>query len=94
MSLDTSLELLKCCLNKERHIVEEPIQVCECGANACKKCIQKTSEILKCLICNEEHDRNHLLNRPINKSSEFLIEIYSEKMIEQLDAKIETLKGT
>jgi hypothetical protein len=92
MSLDTTLRLLKCCLNKE-HIVEEPIQICECGANACKKCIKNASETLNCLNCKQEHDRSSLLNRPINKSSEYLIEIHSDKIIELLDSKIETLKG-
>ena len=94
MLLDEILRELTCCLNKDQHIVEEPIQICECGANACKNClIQTISESINCTICNRVHDKNSLLKWPVSKASKRLIEAYSEEIIKNLDSKIRALKG-
>jgi hypothetical protein len=84
------LNQIKCCLNNDGHIVNEPILL-NCGANACKKCvIDSTDDILRCFNCNYSHDKNDLLNAPINKLAESVIHVHSNDLVQYLNESLES----
>jgi hypothetical protein len=95
---ETILNQIKCCLNNDGHIVNESILV-QCGAYACKKCIfdSTINTKLRCLSCNGSHERNDLLNAPINKMVDSVIELFSNDLIQYLNESLESsvacLKG-
>jgi hypothetical protein len=91
------LNQIKCCLNNDGHILNEPILL-NCGANACKQCVfDSTDLILRCLSCNSSHEKNDLLNEPINKIVESVIKLFSNDLIkylnESLESSVACLKG-
>jgi hypothetical protein len=91
------LNQIKCCLNNDGHIVNESILV-QCGANACKKCIfDSTNTTLRCFSCNGSHEKNDLLNAPINKMVKSVIHVFSNDLIHYLNGSLESsvacLKG-
>jgi hypothetical protein len=91
------LNQIKCCLNNNDHFINEPILL-ECGANACKKCVfDSTNSTLRCYSCNGSHERNDLLNAPINKMVVSVIELFSNDLIQNLNESLESsvacLKG-
>jgi hypothetical protein len=91
------LNKIKCSLNNDGHIVNEPILL-DCGANACKKCIfDSTNTTLRCYSCNGSHEKNDLLKASINKLAESVIHVYSNDLIhylnESLESSVACLKG-
>ena len=91
------LHQMKCCLNNDDHIVNEPILL-TCGSNACQKCIQESkNEILPCFGCNQNHRKKDYSNATINKIVQILINSFLSDLLSDLNRKIkninEDLKG-
>ncbi len=88
------LKSLKCCLSgDESHIFHEPILL-KCGGNACKKCVIDSTDLkIKCFGCNSEHAKKDLLDKPINKALESVIQFFLNDLFIDLNMKLESITG-
>jgi hypothetical protein len=91
------LKQIKCCLYDDGHIVNEPVLL-KCGANACKKCVSDSiGGMIKCYFCNDQHEKNDLLNAPNNKMAEYGVQSFLDDLFKDLNNKLESttvlLKG-
>jgi hypothetical protein len=90
---ETILNQIKCCLNDDGHIVNEPILL-SCGANACKKCVcDSASTMIHCFSCNINHVKIDLLNAPNNKIVDSFIHLFLNDLFKDLNAKLESIAG-
>lgn len=67
--LKTKKNQIKCCLNNDCYIVQEPVLL-KRGYNAFKKCFSDpdVSTVSKCFNCHSIHDKTELLNATNNKA--------------------------
>jgi hypothetical protein len=95
------LNQIKCCLNEDGHIVHEPVLL-KCGYNACRKCCSDpvvSTEFLpelfliKCFSCHKSHDKNELLTSPNNKEPYLIVQTYLNDLYQDLNLKVESIKG-
>ena len=94
---ETLFNQMRCCLYDDGHVVDEPLLL-KCGFQACKKCIiDPTVTTIKCFGCNGEHEKNDLLNSPINKFVEPFIQLFLPDLFQDLRTKLHStanlLKG-
>jgi hypothetical protein len=91
------LKQIKCCLYDDGHIVNEPVLL-KCSANACKKCVSDSIDgMIKCFFCNDQHEKNYLLNAPNNNMVEYVVQPFLDELFQDLNKKLESttvlLKG-
>ncbi len=91
------LKQIKFSLYDDGHIVNEPVLL-KCGANACKKCVSDSiGGMIKCFVCNDQHEKNDWLNAPNNKMVEYVITLFLDDLFQDLNNKLESttvlLKG-
>jgi hypothetical protein len=91
---DSILNQIKCCLNNEIfHIVNDPV-VLKCGANACKACINaSTDTMIRCFGCNGEHTKVDSLNMPKNILVESVIRFFLNDLLIDLNDSIDNITG-
>ena len=84
------LKGLKCCLSQDGHYVYEPISL-ECGANACKKCIDNVSNAnkMKCQNCLQIHQNRNYSNFGVNIMVKNIMNLFLNDLIEELGSKLE-----
>ena len=59
MISDGSYEELVCALSNDKHYLNQPILLTDCGHAACRNCLPKEiTENAKCKICNQKINRN------------------------------------
>ena len=84
------LNQMKCCLSNDGHIVIEPVLL-TCGANACKQCVNLSSEeMMKCFSCNEKHAKKNFLNSSINTFVETSVKSFLAELFQDLNFKLNT----
>jgi hypothetical protein len=87
------LNSLKCCLDKNGHIIIDPV-VFKCKGSACKKCVEEIrNDDVECLSCNEKHLKRHLLDAPGNIIAETLVKTYLNDLFEYIENKLKLLRG-
>ena len=87
---DGTYEELECALSFNKHFVNEPILLSNCGHCVCKRCLphpKDTDESIKCKICSEVTDIKLICDKecvPVKKNLlrnvGNLLEIIDEKM--------------
>ena len=89
---ETILTQMKCCLTQDYHVAIEPILL-KCGANACKDCINSsTDEALICFSCHEKHEKKCFQDAPVNKMAESVVQFFLKDLFKDLDEKILNFK--
>ena len=83
------LNQLKCCAFNDGHIAIEPVLV-KCGAYICKECI-KTASVINCYNCNDTHETKDLINSPIIKLSESMVQYYLNDLLEYAKKTMKTI---
>ena len=84
MISDGSYEELVCGLSNDKHYLNKPIVLTDCGHAACRNCLPKETENAKCKICNQKINRN-LENDKIP----LVFNLYLKNSIENLTNVIE-----
>lgn len=84
------INMLKCCLYDDEHIVKEPVLL-KCGGNACKLCIQGVvKNEVSCYFCGQIHSYDDLKNLHLNPQVSTLIEkTFLNDLISILNNKFE-----
>jgi hypothetical protein len=87
------LNQIKCCLNKDSHIVHEPVLL-KCGFNACKMCCSDPdTSTVKCFSCHTFHHKTEISNAPNNEAINSIIQTYLKDLYQDLNLKQESIKG-
>ena len=85
------LKSIKCCLNKDDHIVLDPVMIgCQKGQGvACKKCIIDCKDKnIYCNRCHNYHEKANLLNATPFEFVETFIENSLNDLFEYVDEKL------
>ena len=86
------LNTLKCCLNKNGHIVIDPV-VLKCKGSACKQCVKDIkNDDIECYCCNEKHLKRHLLEAPGSIIAETLVQTFLTDLFEYIENKLQLLR--
>ena len=86
---ESLLKRIKCCLNKDEHIVIDPVLVIDCQNTACKQCIvDSQDENIYCYGCKNKHEKRSLLKSPANKCVEEFIKSSLNDLFEYVDGKL------
>ena len=81
-----------CCISNDEHITKSAVLL-KCKGNACKSCIESIEGFeVKCNYCNEEHNKDAMLNSPVNDDIRYIIDVHLKELHEELNNKLTDIK--
>ena len=92
------LEVFKCAISKDDHIVKEPLSLTNCNHFICDNCLVKiTSETIKCRVCCEITNKRQITNDAKSSALRKTLKLNYENLLmyfqENLNQSKKTLLG-
>ncbi len=88
------MKQIKCCFGNDEHIAIYPVLL-SCGGNACKDCIYTSNkEIMNCIFCNMDHNKNEIIKSPKNQIVETIIQSFLPDLFQDLNKKLDSVNNS